>query len=469
MYEGAYTLIQGDCIEKMRDMADASVDAVVTDPPYGLSNHKPSEVVECMTAWLAGQPYEPKGTGFMGKAWDAWVPGPEVWRECLRVLKPGGHALVFAGTRSMDLMCLALRLAGFELRDSIGYANDGNAAPLAAWVFGSGMPKAGLWTKDKAQMGDAESGAMVAAGFEGWGRGSCLKPAWEPIIVARKPLSETTVAKNMLVHRTGGINVDACRVPVDGGSRPHLLRACKPWDDAMRSVYGSGLGGSKRGESDTKLGRWPANVILDGSQEVEAAFPSAPGQMADVSSDPTSPKRANVYGAMSRAGEASANSANAGAVGFSFKLGRRREDTGSAARFFYTAKASRADRNDGCEDLPKRPLHWSSGSANPGSFQSEGTDKTAFNHHPTVKPTELMRYLCRLVTPPCGIVLDPFAGSGSTGRGAILEGFYPVLIELQPEFVEIADVRCAASALDRAKTMAQPSLFDCEVQQNATK
>jgi hypothetical protein len=120
-----FLLHHGDCLDMLRGMADSSVDSVVTDPPYGLSDHKPAEVVECLTAWLAGEPYTPKGKGFMGKGWDAWVPGPEVWRECLRVLKPGGHLLAFAGTRSMDLMCMSVRLAGFELRDSIGHASDG--------------------------------------------------------------------------------------------------------------------------------------------------------------------------------------------------------------------------------------------------------------------------------------------------------------------------------------------------------
>ena len=131
-------VIQGDCLEVMREMADCSVDAVVTDPPYGLSQHSTAEVQACLLAWCQGKPYAPKGSGFMGKSWDSWVPGPEVWREVLRVLKPGGHALVFAGTRSMDLMCMALRLAGFELRDSIGYAHDGGGAPLLAWCYGSG-------------------------------------------------------------------------------------------------------------------------------------------------------------------------------------------------------------------------------------------------------------------------------------------------------------------------------------------
>ena len=133
---GVIDLRLGDCLEVLRTLPDNSVDSVVTDPPYGLADHPPKEVAACLAAWLTGEPYKPRGKGFTGKAWDAWVPGPEVWRECLRVLKPGGHLLAFAGTRSMDSMSMAVRLAGFELRDSIGWAHDGGGAPLLAWTYG---------------------------------------------------------------------------------------------------------------------------------------------------------------------------------------------------------------------------------------------------------------------------------------------------------------------------------------------
>lgn len=141
MPDQKFTLLEGDCLESLKALPDCSVDSIVTDPPYGLSDHKSTEVAACLSAWIAGEPYRPEKKGFMGKTWDGWVPGPEVWRECLRVLKPGGHILVFAGTRTMDLMSMAVRLAGFELRDSIGYAHDGGSAPLMAWTFGSGFPK----------------------------------------------------------------------------------------------------------------------------------------------------------------------------------------------------------------------------------------------------------------------------------------------------------------------------------------
>lgn len=220
-------------MEVLRGMADNSVDSIVTDPPYGLSDHKPGEVVACLTAWIAGKPYEPNGRrGFMGKSWDAWVPGPEVWREALRVLKPGGHALVFAGTRSMDLMCMALRLAGFELRDSIGSAHDGGHVPLMAWVYGSGFPKS--------HNGD-------------WG-GTALKPAWEPIILLRKPLVGT-VAANYAAYGTGALNIDGCRV--EGRERTDYGLAT-----ATRS-HGSTYGEpSASADFDSTKGRWPANLIL---------------------------------------------------------------------------------------------------------------------------------------------------------------------------------------------------------------
>lgn len=151
-------LLTGDCLESLRKMPDNSVDSIVTDPPYGLSDHKPADVAACLTAWLAGKPYTARKKGFMGKTWDSWVPGPEVWRECLRVLKPGGHLLAFAGTRTMDLMSMAVRLSGFELRDSIGYAHDGGGAPLMAYCYGTGFPK----SADVSKQIDKRGGASVA-------------------------------------------------------------------------------------------------------------------------------------------------------------------------------------------------------------------------------------------------------------------------------------------------------------------
>lgn len=339
------TLMLGDCLERMKEIEAGSVDAVVTDPPYGLS--------------------------FMGKRWDYDVPSVEIWAECLRVLKPGGHLLAFAGTRTQHRMAVRIEDAGFEIRD------------LLAWVYGSGFPKsldvskaidkaAGAERgtqyrahgdnkifgegKGKAAGVDRTPGAVLsdppatpaARAWQGWG--TALKPALEPITVARKPLIGT-VAENVLAHGTGAVNIDACRVPSS---------------TAQRLEDGDGTGSittetknsphdANKPELTASAARWPANFIHDGSDEV---------------------------------------------------VGLLKE----AARFFYCAKASKADRGDG-------------------------------NGHPTVKPTDLMRYLCRLITPPGGVVLDPFTGSGSTGKAAKLEGFRFIGIERDPTYFDIAKRR----------------------------
>lgn len=471
-----YQVLLGDCLDRLKELPDASIDAVVTDPPYGLSDHAPKEVAACLSAWLAGEPYRPKGKGFMGKSWDAWVPGPEVWSECLRVLKPGGHILAFAGTRSMDLMSMAIRLAGFELRDSIGYAHDGGSAPLMAWTFGSGFPKSLDVSKaiDKAAGAEREvvherrtgwagtlggKGALSGLGsaedvrrvskpatdaarqWEGWG--TALKPAWEPIILARKPLVGT-VAENVLAHGTGALNIDGCRVPAEGEENPSTARRRGSINHlSTRSAAEAEAEGKiesrqspeafRAGRAGEALGCWPANLIHDGSDGVVAAFPQAPGRQRAVGPQHGANPSINTYG----------------------DYGPRQQfnprgDNGSAARFFYCAKASRRDRNEGCENMPERALNWSSGTKNPGSFQSEGTKKAANNNHPTVKPTDLMRYLCRLVTPPGGTVLDPFMGSGSTGKAAMLEGFRFIGIEREAGYLEIARARIQW-AIDQAE------------------
>jgi site-specific DNA-methyltransferase (adenine-specific) len=364
-------------------MADNSVDAVVTDPPYGLS--------------------------FMGKRWDYDVPSVEVWAECLRVLKPGGHLLAFAGTRTQHRMAVRIEDAGFEIRDMI------------AWVYGSGFPKSLDVSKaiDKAAGAEREvvgiagrSGsarACMAGDFAGgeyhatapatseaqqWqGWGTALKPAWEPVIVARKPLTGT-VAANVLKYGTGAINIDGCRV--DGTPRTTHADGNRQGTHPAPMDWGNRTEHAAPGAS----GRWPANLIHDGSDEVVAGFPQT------TSGDLTP------YLNQSRNGHAGVNS--------EWKTVTRTGDSGSAARFFYCAKASKADRGEG-------------------------------NTHPTVKPTDLMRYLCRLVTPPGGTVLDPFAGSGSTGKAAILEGFQFIGIEREAEYLAIAEAR-----ISHASGLSQP-------------
>lgn len=440
----------------MRELADGSIDSCVTDPPYHLTAGKKggSGPASVNTASPAGRARVT--TGFMGMKWDGGdvAHDPAVWAEVFRVLKPGGHVLAFAGTRTYHRLASAIEAAGFEIRD------------MGAWLYGSGFPKSlnvskaidkaagaerqvvgpGRWNHVK---GDNERQSEVlirpggkhdetapatdeAARWAGWG--TALKPAMEPICIARKPL-EGTVAANVLAHGTGALNIDACRIGVEdreayeancAGDRGHadnrtrVMGKSKPGDEGYSMTAGSA----------SQVGRWPANVLHDGSDEVVSAFPDAPGQQAGLTGD-----------------EPTTNGFS-GAVGYGGFRGRQasgepRDDSGSAARFFYSPKASRSDRNVGCEDLPARDLNWSSGTQSPGTFQSEGTNRSAKNFHPTVKPTDVMRWLVRLVTPPGGTVLDPFAGSGSTGRAADIEQFEAILIEIDPAYCEIIRRRIA--------------------------
>ncbi len=393
-------MIHGDCREAMAAMPAERFDACVTDPPYEL--------------------------GFMGKSWDqrGVAFDPATWTAVLRALKPGAHLLAFGGTRTFHRMAVAIEDAGFELRDTV------------MWMYGTGFPKSHDVSKgiDKAAGAEREvvgfdaekyrpnrqgralvNGATDAGGFHadngatitapateaarrwhGWG--TALKPAWEPIIVARKPLIGT-VAENVLQHGTGALNIDGCRVMIDPVADASQLRTMTR---NTRDV-GDGWGmSSVHGDVPQVVrpdGRWPANVIHDGSDEVLAAFPTAPGQQGAVSGgEPSEASEGRVTGRRARV-----------------PSDAPRGDTGSAARFFYSAKASKADR--------------------------------AGSKHPTVKPLALMRYLCRLVTPPGGRVLDPFAGSGTTGEAALQEGFLPTLIEAEAEYV--ADIQRRISMVAR--------------------
>jgi len=438
-----YVLHQGDCLEVLKTIPDNSFDSIVCDPPYGLS--KEPDMAEVLKHWLAGDDYQHKGAGFMGKSWDSFVPGPSVWRECLRVLKPGGHLLSFFGTRTYDMGVLAIRLAGFEIRDQI------------AWVYGSGFPKSqnvskaidksagaerqvlsqgkpvkrmipgadqdktGSWIKDNGREyvpTETAPATEDAQQWEGWG--TALKPAQEPIVVARKPLTGT-VAANVLTHGTGALNIDGCRVGTEGGStQPSGMDRY----NAKLAEQGYRPGAYQKGpqKPPESGGRWPANLILDGSEEVLAAFPDAKGQQGALTGDEPSGKvgSANCYGKMDRRHAAMP----------------RIELDKSAARFFYHAKASRADRNAGLVDPGPQFKHGTT------LRKVESAEKKG-NLHSTVKPTALMRYLCRLVTPPAGTVLDPYMGSGSTGRGALLEGFQFIGIELSEEYMAIAESRIA--------------------------
>ena len=408
------TIHNGDCIETMKAMPPESVDAIVTDPPYGLSNTTPAQVADTITKWAGGdRDHVPTGRGFMGKSWDAFVPPPAVWDECLRVLKPGGHMLVFAGSRTQDLMGLSIRLAGFELRESL------------AWLYGSGFPKSHDVGKAIGRLAGAErevtrfaevgiaSGGNNAVGgrkyvvgigdtpvtpdaqqWDGWG--TALKPGHEPVVLARKPLAEKTVARNVLAHGTGAINVDACRIDATG--RP--LRESR--SEPSVSTFGDGLNGSKAAGS-TDQGRWPANVLLD---QHAAAW------VDEQSGVTKSSVRPATGGPIFKSSQSLKG--GGGQVGIG---DRGHADQGGASRFFYTAKAPKRER------------------------PSYTTEDGQTVQHSTVKPLAIMRWLLRLVTPPGGTVLDPFAGSGTTIEAALIEGFNPIGIEMETDYLPLIQQR----------------------------
>lgn len=509
-----------DCLDLLPQLDPDSVDAIVTDPPYGLEfmgkdwdrlvaaprgartglKHEPTIEDRNDTPYHRAAVKQPamqmrcarcggNSTGAWGhcrceqpdfrrqlrplRAMQEWH---EAWaREALRVLKPGGHLLAFGGTRTYHRLACALEDAGFEVRDCI------------AWMYGSGFPKSLDVSKaiDKtagvvgrcighgcSEVSPTDDGRNQWAAGEvvdkltkrtapatpesalwvGWG--TALKPAHEPIVVARKPLVGT-VSTNVLRYGTGAINIDACRIDVPnprscernhsgesghGGARElgatDLRAAGRPrrvsrgQDTAGKNTYGSGgPGGGSVADGITTLGRWPANVVLDeeaaATLDKQVGLRSGRGTIRRKSGAQEGNPGA-AYGAESRL---------AGATMSSYG------DAGGPSRFFYCAKASRTERSAGLDAFEKRPMLWSSGEQNPGSFQSDGTDRAARNPHPTVKPIDLMRWLIRLVTPPGGLVVDPFAGSGTTGCAAVLEDVCFLGIEREPDYVTIARAR----------------------------
>lgn len=432
------TLRLGDCREVMAGLPPASVDAVVCDPPYEL--------------------------GFMGKAWDSSGVAFDVttWREVLRVLKPGGYLLAFSGTRTYHRMTCAIEDAGFEIRDCI------------SWQYGSGFPKSHDVSKaiDKAAGAEREvvgvggrSGKQrlamaghfagewdatdpatdAARQWQGWG--TALKPAWEPIVVARKPL-EGTVAANVLKHGTGALNIDGCRVTtMDALVRPSIERH----DNA---VLGKGLGVGVQSEPG---GRWPANLLLSCPPDCDGDTHAAgcPCAALDAQSGVSKSSGGGGVKVMGKYGIYG----GFGADEFPAQIGKG--DSGGASRFFnrlpieaddlvpfiYAAKASRSEREAGCDALPTRSgadavgrEEDTAGTQSP----SAGAGRTASsvrNHHPTVKPIAVMRHLVRLVTPPGGVVLDPFMGSGSTGVAAVREGFRFIGVDMSEDYLAIARAR----------------------------
>lgn len=373
-----YQLHVGRCEVVLKSIPDNSVDSIVTDPPYGLSfqNHK----------------------------WDYDVPTVEQWQECLRVLKPGGHLLAFGGARTYHRLVVNAEDAGFEIRDQI------------LWIYGSGFPKShnldGQWN--------------------GWW--TALKPAHEPILMARKPF-KSTVAENMVALGTGALNINACRIPtgeqLSGGAGcllSHQRDGTEPAADYEQSVGG----------------RWPANIIHDGSDDVIASFPANAGAAAPVTgNEPSAASTGQVLGMRQRVATV------------------HHGDKGSAARFFYCAKVKPSERDEGLERFIAMSASDMTGGRKEGSVgindprAGAGRTKGAKNNHPTVKPIALMKYLCRLITQPGGTVLDPWMGSGSTGRAAIEEGFNFVGIDLDPDYVTIASARLAFSLKKYAKEKAE--------------
>jgi DNA modification methylase len=395
-------LRHGDSRDVIKTLADASIDSVVCDPPYALVSIVKRFGGENAAPAKDCDVYARSSRGFMGKQWDTGEVAfdPAFWVDVMRVMKPGAHLLAFGGTRTYHRLAVAIEEAGFEIRDQIG------------WLYGSGFPKSHDVSKGIDKAAGAERkivGSYKATGtartltggnygggghnvderdqiyqtapatdaareWHGWG--TALKPAWEPIVMARKPF-KGTVAGNVQAHGTGAIYIDGCRVPGEYETRDRDTKG-------GASIFGLGAGG---GAFVPAEGRWPANVIHDGSEDVLAAFPET--NSTPPGNTKPSATTANVYGVYSQRSH----------VGHT--------DAGSAARFFYSAKADAGDRLG--------------------------------SKHPTVKPVDLMAYLCRLVTPPGGTVLDPFAGSGTTGMACMREGFNAVLIEREAEY--IADIK----------------------------
>jgi site-specific DNA-methyltransferase (adenine-specific) len=401
-------LLTGDCLDHLKAMPSESVAAVLTDPPYGLS--APPDVSKVLAAWMAGEKYEHTGAGFMGAAWDSFVPGPRVWREVLRVLKPGGHAVVFGSPRCVDLLGISVRLAGFEVRDTLH------------WAYWSGFPKSLDISKDIDRLAGAERevvGTVKGMGkqnpewngtaqgraensfkpeyeatvpateeakqWDGWG--TALKPSIEPALLLRKPIRESSIARQVLATGTGALNLDSCRFA--------------PGDPMWPGPDGNWRNGGPGARPSVAL-----EGGKDGSLNNGAAMEHPGGRFP--------------------------------------------------ANLVSVAKASRAERELGCDGLPTKTgaeaVHrkdGSAGQANPRAGAGRTADSVR-NFHPTVKPLKLIRWLVRLVgCQPGSIVLDPFMGSGTTGMAAVGQGFGFVGCELLPEHMQIARARIEYAASGR--------------------
>lgn len=426
-----FKLFQGDNMESLKKLPDNSIDSVVTDAPYGLGKEQDMNIV--LKDWIEKGYSEIKGKGFMGKEWDAYVPQPLFWKEIYRVLKPGGHILCFFGTRTYDIGTMAMRLAGFEIRDQI------------MWIYGSGFPKSLNIGKayDKKVGNEREVvGEVIQNNFdkyensmmskeqrdvntylyktlditkgqspwEGWG--TALKPANEPICLARKPLSEKTVAENVLKWGTGGINVDGCRIDSINNEhhRPGVVKKAGNFQNGV----------DKEWMPTNAEGRFPANIIFD-----ESAAEMLDEQSGVVNQGHWPKGSTKGFGEFG-GGESSYEG-----------VGPKDKTKSGASRFFYCAKVSKSERNMGLDGFEEKTIHDDDNKYDIDKFNTLPKK----NHHPTLKPVQLMAYLCRLVTPPNGIVLDPFMGSGSTGIAAQLEGFRFCGMEMDEDYFKIAEAR----------------------------
>jgi site-specific DNA-methyltransferase (adenine-specific) len=504
-------VINGNNIEILKDYPDNYFDSVVTDPPYGLG--KEPNAAELMKDWIQNGYHEVSGSGFMGKEWDAFVPQPVFWKEVFRVLKHGGHVLSFFGTRTYDWGVMSMRFAGFEVRDCI------------QWLYGSGFPKSHNISKaldkmqgaereiiGKKQRGSVEEAKERGVGFlsdpanrnntkqfgygtelittpstesakqwDGWG--SALKPANEPIVLARKPLEKgLSIAENILKSGVGGINIDASRI----GYREddHVLKYEGYSNGQYKSEYEDGTSYKHGNQVQINTqGRFPANIILTHHPECEckgtkkvksvSAYKSKDGydnesivfngNLNSMKSDGYADENGNETvedwdchedcpirildeqsGSVGGDSRKSKSTYDKGIWGNAKPIESKAlyNDTGGASRFFYVAKASKSERNKGLEGFDTKQTIGGGGTYNEeagakyGSIKAEGK-----NFHPTVKPIKLMQYLVRMITPPNGIVLDPFCGSGTTGVACKLEGFQFVGMEQDPEYSKIAEGR----------------------------
>ena len=529
-----YQMICGDCLQVMPRLEAASVDAIVTDPPYGLS--KEPDIREVLQHWLRGDHYEHDSNGFMGENWDAFVPGPEYWKEVFRVLKPGGHLVAFSGTRTFDLLSIAVRMAGFEIRDDITVI--GSSRLL--WIYSQGLPKSEhvgraidrtsgfqgevIETREMVNIGSNSKAdnygppvrkpvevkrlSSEAAKWEGFG--SQLKPSHEPILLARKPL-DGTIANNVLRHGTGALNVDGCRVGfanVGDETEAKDKNRHADFQSGPRSnrVYGQDNAVREKFGNWNPSGRWPPNVLLlhlpgcvnEGLKQVPSdghwangrlvgyganigqggyeylgpgvqpktewreAWTCAPGCPVTELDRQTKDLRPSKEEYVRKSDDRGFDGNDAGG---SSRFFPQFQGVEGSSGFLYVPKASRNERDEGlpeCHHYDAQKAAKKYDDIPPRCPTCQGYPLG--NTHVTIKPIELCRWLVRLVTPPGGVVPDPFAGSGSIGIASRLEGMGFVGIELKPEHVEIANYRMVhhgqvQAVIERAKRE-QRNLFD---------